>query len=182
MGERTDFSYPHVGVTAGHSPSPPPGFRLLRERIRLGRGPALAAAAGEAVLCWRMHRAAGVALTAGAEVAEPGARVTVAIGLGPLRVGGDCRVVWTVRERDRVGFAYGTLPGHPECGEESFVVTREPDDAVWLTVTAVSRPAVWYTRLAGPLGRTAQRAQARRYGRALRRLVRGPGPGGSQPK
>ncbi|MDT0320979.1 DUF1990 family protein [Streptomyces millisiae] len=183
MSERGDFSYPHVGVTAGRPvSSPPAGYHLLRERVRLGSGRALAVAAGEAVLRWRMHHAAGVRVTSEAEVAGPGVRLTVAFGVGPLRIGGDCRVVWTVREPDRVGFAYGTLPGHPERGEESFVVTRDPDDAVWLTVTAVSRPGVWYVGLAGPLARIAQRAAARRYGRALRRVCRGHGPGGSQPE
>ncbi|GAB2936831.1 DUF1990 family protein [Streptomyces mayteni] len=175
-----DLDYPHVGVTARPGPAPA-GFHLLRERIHLGHGPELAATAGEAVLRWRMHRAAGVRVTTRAEAAEPGVRVSVAVGLGPVRIGGDCRVVWTIREPDRIGFAYGTLPGHPECGEESFVVTRESDDAVWLTVTAVSRPAVWYVRLAGPLGRTAQRTMAWTYGRALRRVCRGRRAGGSQP-
>ena len=33
-----------------------------------------------------------------------------------------CRVVAIVDEPDRFGFAYGTLPVHPEQGEESFLV------------------------------------------------------------
>jgi uncharacterized protein (UPF0548 family) len=38
-------------------------------------------------------------------------------------------VVWTVDEPNRIGFGYGTLQGHPESGEESFVVSREDDDS-----------------------------------------------------
>ncbi|MFE1950591.1 DUF1990 family protein [Streptomyces sp. NPDC059524] len=78
-----------------------------------------------------------------------------------------CRVVRVVREPDRIGFAYGTLAGHPECGEEAFLVTREPDGSVWFRIRAFSRPGRWYTRLAGPLARVVQLAVTRRYLRAL---------------
>jgi uncharacterized protein (UPF0548 family) len=78
--------------------------------------------------------------------------------------------VWVVNEPDRVGFAYGTLVGHPEAGEESLVVTREPD-GVYATIRAYSRAATWYTRLAGPLTRKAQYYAATRYVAALRRLA-----------
>jgi uncharacterized protein (UPF0548 family) len=109
-------------------------------------------------------------VSAAAPEAEPGVAVTVGLGVGPLRLNAPCRVVWTLREPDRMGFAYGTLPGHPACGEEAFLVERLPDDSVWLTVTAFSRQVRWYTRAGGPLTRAAQRAYARRCGRVLRRL------------
>jgi uncharacterized protein (UPF0548 family) len=85
-------------------------------------------------------------------------------------------VVWTVEEYRRTGWAYGTLPGHPESGEESFVVDRTGDGTVWLTVTAFSRAAKWYSRAAGPAARGLQHAYARRCGLALRRLCAGLDP------
>ncbi|MEU9102122.1 DUF1990 domain-containing protein [Streptomyces sp. NPDC048361] len=78
-----------------------------------------------------------------------------------------CHVVWTVRSAERIGFAYGTLPGHPECGEESFVVGREADGLVWFEVAAFSRPARWYARLGGPFTRLLQDLAIRRYLRAV---------------
>lgn len=72
-------------------------------------------------------------------------------------------------EPDRVGFAYGTLPGHPECGEQSFVVTRDETGAVWFTIRAFSRPARWFSRLGAPVTRVLQRLATRRYLRALTR-------------
>lgn len=168
------FTYRDVGATSGGARLPPPGFHLLRVRVRLGEGPAVQRAAGQAVMDWRMHRATGAWVETDAAEAEPGVGVTVGLGVGwlRLRLRAPCRVVWTVRERDRTGFAYGTLPGHPVCGEEAFVVERSAeDDTVWLTVTAFSRPACWYVRAVGPVGRVAQRAFARRYGRVLRRLA-----------
>ncbi|GAA3125089.1 uncharacterized protein (UPF0548 family) [Kribbella aluminosa] len=77
--------------------------------------------------------------------------------------------VWTVNEPDRIGFAYGTLQGHPESGEESFLVARAAD-GVYVAIRAYSRPASWYTRLAGPVTRKAQYCAATRYAAALRRL------------
>ncbi len=75
--------------------------------------------------------------------------------------------MYTIQEPDRVGFAYGTLVGHPERGEELFLVERQADDSVTLTIRAFSRPARWYTRLAGPLYRLVQRLIIERYLRAL---------------
>jgi uncharacterized protein (UPF0548 family) len=50
--------------------------------------------------------------------------------------------VFTLRtpDPDRYGFAYGTLPAHPEEGEELFLVTRGGDDTVRFEITAFSRP------------------------------------------
>jgi uncharacterized protein (UPF0548 family) len=80
-------------------------------------------------------------------------------------------VVWTAYEKDRTGFAYGTLSGHPEKGEESFVVDYREDGSVWFTVMAFSSPARWFTRLAGPLVPVVQHWYARRLGRTLERIV-----------
>lgn len=164
------FSYPEIGATCDPGGLPPAGYRRLHVRTRLGAGAEVLRRAGEQVLGWRMHRAVGVRIDATAPEAAAGVRVTV--GLWRLRA--PCAVVWAVREPRRVGFAYGTLPGHPERGEEAFLVTMDEADAdsVWLHVIAFSRPARWYTALAGPLVPVFQRAYARRCGVVLRRLSR----------
>jgi uncharacterized protein (UPF0548 family) len=165
-------NYPEVGATRHEEL--PDGYRHLRHQVLIGRGRDVFEAAGAAVTTWRMHREAGVRIRAGALRAEPGTAVECAIGVGPLRIDAPCRVVWTVYEAQRIGFAYGTLAGHPECGEESFVVELLPDDSVRFTVTAFSRPGRWYTRLAGPLVPLCQRLYARHCGRTLRRLAAAP--------
>ncbi|AXI76430.1 DUF1990 family protein [Peterkaempfera bronchialis] len=164
----TGFTYPEVGATAA-GPLPP-GYHHLRHRTLLGHGRDVLEAAGEAVLTWRMHRAAGAGVRAQAGRAAPGVTVEVSLGVGPLRLTAPCRVVWTVGEPDRIGFAYGTLDGHPEQGEESFVVRMGDDKAVWFAVTAFSRPARWFSRAAGPAVPVAQKLYARRCGQVLRRL------------
>jgi len=164
------FSYPEVGATEEGGPLPA-GYRHLRYRTRLGFGQDVFEAAGESVLTWRMHRAAGVGLEATGPRAAPGVGVRVLLGRGRLGLAAPCEVVWAVEEPARLGFAYGTLAGHPECGEEAFLVELAPDGQVWFTVSAFSRPARWYTRAAGPLVPLFQRLYALRCGRVLRRLA-----------
>src|SRR5262245_57485179 len=127
-------------------------------------------------MTFRMHRATGVRVAATAESAAPGVEVVVRLGVGPLRIAAPCRIVWTVSDPSRIGFGYGTLPGHPERGEESFVVHRDADGQVWLTVTAFSRPGRWYTAAAGPVVPLLQSAYARLLGATMRRLCGRAGP------
>ncbi|WP_405619336.1 DUF1990 family protein [Streptomyces sp. NBC_00076] len=160
------FTYDDVGATreAGFCP---PGFHPMHVRSRIGEGKEVFRRASEALLTWEMHRALGVGVDVSADRAAPDVDVTVTLG-GVIKA--PCRVVWTLEEPRRVGWAYGTLAGHPECGEESFVVDRTGDGTVWLTISAFSRAAKWYSRAGGPATRGLQQAYARRCGAALRRL------------
>ena len=96
--------------------------------------------------------------------------VTAGLGVGPARIWGPCQVVWSEESPTLAGFGYGTLPGHPERGEEAFVVGRDDDGAVWFEVRAFSRPDRWFTRAGGPAVRAVQHAYAWWLGRTLRRL------------
>jgi uncharacterized protein (UPF0548 family) len=162
------FSYDVVGAT--RFAETPSGYHRLEHRARIGTGDAVFRRAGDALMSWKMHSAAGIRIKATESPAVIGTNSLGRLGTGPVGVPIPCRVVWTVDEPDRIGFAYGTLPGHPESGEESFVITREGED-VYLTVLAYSRPATWYTRLGGPAARKAQSFFAHRYTRALRHLA-----------
>jgi uncharacterized protein (UPF0548 family) len=158
----TAFTYAEVGATRRRPM--PAHYNRLRYRLQLPDGSFEAAA--EAVLTFRMHRSIGARITTEAGRATPGADVTVQ--LGPFTVPN--RVVYVLDEPDVQGFAYGTLPGHQESGEEAFMVTRDAHGHVWFSVTAFSRPVKWPTILAGPIAVLAQRGFARLCGRALRRL------------
>lgn len=176
----TPLNYPDAGATQKGAALWPAGYRKLQVRSRLGRGDADFEAAAEAVTTWRLHRAAGVRFGTDALRAAPGVEVEVGLGIGALRLHAPCRVVWTVAEERRAGWAYGTLPGHPVRGEEAFVVSQEEDGTVWLDVLAFSRPVTWPTVAAGPLLPVFQRWYARWCGRVLRRLVREAASGGEE--
>ncbi|MFH9090180.1 DUF1990 domain-containing protein [Streptomyces sp. NPDC017673] len=164
------FTYEPVGATRDDLTFCPPGFHPMLVRTRLGEGQEVFQRAAEAVLTWEMHRALGVGIDAGADRAAPGTDVTVTLA-GVIRA--PCRIIWTAEQHRRAGWAYGTLEGHPECGEEAFVVDRTGDGTVWLTVAAFSKAAKWYARAGGPATRGLQHAYARRCGVVLRRLCGG---------
>ncbi|MFD0686536.1 DUF1990 family protein [Actinomadura fibrosa] len=165
-----DFTYAEVGAT--YNADRPDGYSHLRVRTLVGQGPAVMRNATDALMEFWMHRALPVRVNASAPRAAPGVSVEIGLGIGPFRVKAPCRIDWTRDEERRAGWAYGTLPGHPEIGEEAFVVHLDDEGDVWLTVTAFSRPAGTAARLAGPLLPVAQRAYARRCGSVLRRLSR----------
>ncbi|MFE7776828.1 DUF1990 family protein [Streptomyces sp. NPDC057445] len=179
MDNSSPLNYAEAGAT--RLAPLPDGYHHLRHRVAVGHGRAAFEAAGDAVVTWRMHRASGARVRAAAPRAEPETDVELSIGLGPLRFCAPCRVIWVVDSGSRRGFAYGTRPGHPEQGEESFVIELGGDGTVWFAVTAFSRPARWYTRLAGPLVPVFQRLYARLLSRTLRRVAAADGAGGGRP-
>jgi hypothetical protein len=57
----------------------------------------------------------------------------------------------------RCGFAYRTLEGHPECGEETFVVEKNlATGKITVALRSWSRPGLWLARLAYPVTRRLQ--------------------------
>ncbi len=118
---------------------------------------------------WKVHERAGLRVAASSLAVTADAVVEMRLGVGPLALRIPCRVVYVVNEPDRCGFAYGTLPGHPVSGEESFVVSRHPGGRVEFTISAFSRPATRLSRAAGPLGRRLQGLMTERYLSALDR-------------
>ncbi|MFJ3921523.1 DUF1990 family protein [Streptomyces sp. NPDC090022] len=168
---RDTLNYPDRGATARRPL--PAGYHHLHHRAPLGHGRAVFEAAGTAVTTLALHRATGFTVRADHASVRPGSQVEVGIGLGPLRISAPCEVIWTAYAPGRAGFAYGTRDGHPESGEESFLVELAADGTVWFEVTAFSRPATWYTRLAGPVVPFLQLRYARLLTRTLRALAAG---------
>jgi uncharacterized protein (UPF0548 family) len=161
-----DLTYPEHGATRA---ALPPGYHHLERRARLGTGRAVFERGAAALMSWEIHRAAGLRVTAEG-AARPGERVVSRIAPG---LTAPCRVVYVLDEPGRRGFAYGTLPGHPESGEEAFMLDIDEADVVWFTVRAFTRPGTLLARVSGPFGHAAQRLMAQRYVRAMRRLSAG---------
>ncbi|MDG4669325.1 DUF1990 domain-containing protein [Mycobacterium sp. 236(2023)] len=155
------LTYSEVGATAGAMPT---GYHHIRKSAVIGRGRERFEQAATEGMRWGMLRGAGLRVEATAPVAAIGAEVLV--HLGPVVA--PCRVVYVVDEPDRRGFAYGTLPGHAERGEELFLVRYDPvTEDVHAEVAAFSRHATWWSRLGSPLTSAVQRLITDRYLRAL---------------
>ncbi len=97
----------------------------------------------------------------------PGDTAVLVVPLWLFGIRAPCRVIYVIDEPNRKGFAYGTLPGHPESGEEAFIVDQTDDGSVWLTIRSLSRPSGWQWWAVYPVLRIAQAIFTRRYFRAL---------------
>ena len=157
------LTYPAVGAT--REPTMPAGYHHVERSATIGQGRVAFERAAAALADWSMFRRVGFRVPAATPPVAPGVEVRMRL-FGVLLV--PCRVVYTVEETGRRGFAYGTLPGHPESGEEAFVVSLGESGEVVFRIRAFSRPATLLTRVAGPAGRAAQHLATSRYLRAIR--------------
>jgi uncharacterized protein (UPF0548 family) len=149
------FSYEPVGATRdGRAPV---GFDRDHNRELLGTGAPAFAAACAAVRAWRMFAPPLVWIEPQGTPISTGDVVGVvahALGVWWLNA---ARIVYVIDEPRWFGFAYGTLPGHVERGEERFSVEWLDDDTVWYDLMAFSRPHYWGARLVKPFARRLQR-------------------------
>jgi uncharacterized protein (UPF0548 family) len=159
------FTYAPVGAT---SVGPPAGFAWFERSTKLVRRDFDAAALD--LFMWRLHGRAGLRVEASDAPLRQDTVVLMRLGVGPASLRIPCRVVYVINETELRGFAYGTLPGHPEAGEERFMLHHHPDGSIGLTISAFSRSASRLAKLGGPVSRTFQGLMTHRYIRALDRL------------
>ncbi len=168
-----DFSYEEVGFSDHRSPA---GYNLDHNRVRLGTGAADFEAARAALHGWRMFPRPWTEIWPPDAPIQPGTVVVVLFRLFGLWWLSSSRIVYLVDEATpvrRAGFAYGTLPGHVEQGEERFTVELHPDGAVWYDLRAFSRPRAPLVRLGYPFARRLQRRFVRDSQEAMRQAVAG---------
>jgi uncharacterized protein (UPF0548 family) len=154
-------TYPEVGAT--RDARLPAGYRHDTYERHLGRGAEVFDLAAAAVRAWQAQVGAGV------ELFPPGARVgdeqTVVLLFRVLGLWAalPCRVVYFEGEPDRFAFAYGTLPGHPECGEVRFAVERDAAGEVVFRIRSFSRTVDPLARVGSPVTRRIQVRVTQRY-------------------
>jgi len=168
------FSYSAVGATAT---IPPTGFDVDHTRIKLGEGEPVFHSARAALQRWEQFRLGWVEAWSPDTAIEAGDIVAVmghAIGLWWLN---SCRIVYVVDDPGPIpkfGFAYGTLPGHVESGEERFLIEWDrAENSVWYDILAFSRPNHFLTRLGYPFVRRKQARFRRESAAAMLKAVRG---------
>jgi uncharacterized protein (UPF0548 family) len=162
-------TYSDIGASlAGKQPE---GFHHDHHEAALGSGPETFQRAVEGLKTWEAHRLPGIRVFPGDQEIRTGATVVVTLGSPFVSLAAPCRIVSVMDGQTRWGFAYGTLPGHPEQGEEAFVVSISPDQTVHFEIQAFSRPGDSLVRLSGPIGRGIQRVGTGGYLHALKRFV-----------
>ncbi len=170
---KLDFTYSAVGATAK---VPPDGYAVDHTRIKLGEGIEAFGAAKAALERWQHFRLGWVETWPPDAPIQVGQPVAVMARLFGIWMVSACRIVYVINEDGpikRFGFAYGTLPDHPESGEERFVVEwSQTDGSVWYDILAFSRPHQLLTRLGYPLVRRFQKRFARESAAAMVAAVR----------
>jgi uncharacterized protein (UPF0548 family) len=180
---------------AGSGVPAPKGYRLDHHVAQLGIGAEVFAQARQALQTWQMLQLGDWlrpcwprAPIVPGEIVGTLAQV---LGIWSVNV---CRIVYVIDESERscgrlaprdkpmakhaerdgygrFGFAYGTLPGHPERGEECFLIERRADDNVWYHILAYSRPGRLVAWLGYPYVRQLQKRFALESIAAMQRAV-----------
>jgi uncharacterized protein (UPF0548 family) len=167
------LTYEAVGATSGQ---PPAGYVVDRTRVRLGAGDATFAKVQAAMRHWRQFDLGWVeALPLGTPL-DVGRVVAVRAKAGGVWTVHPARIVYVVDRDERAcggsrqfGFAYGTLPGHMESGEERFLIEQLADGTVWYDIIAFSRPRHVLARLGYPFVRRLQKRFGRDSAAAIER-------------
>jgi uncharacterized protein (UPF0548 family) len=167
--EGAEPTYSDIGATlAGKQPE---GFHHDHFEMVLGTGPDVFQRAVKGLKTWEAHRLPGMQVFPQDLEIRPGATVVLTVGTPLAAIAAPCRIVSVIDGQTRWGFAYGTLPGHPEQGEEAFIVSIAPDETVRFEIEAFSRPGDPLVWISGPIGRGIQRGGTGAYLRALKRFV-----------
>jgi uncharacterized protein (UPF0548 family) len=162
------YSYGEIDAT---KTTPPRGYDIDHNRIQLGTGREVFTRAKEAVRRWEMFNLGWLQLWKPTAPIAVDTTVAVLAHVWSIWILNACRIVYVIDDTgpmDIFGFAYGTLPGHVERGEERFTVQwNHTDDSVWYDILAFSRPNHWLTRLGYPYVRRLQKRFARASQQAM---------------
>ena len=120
---------------------------------------------------WQPQKGAGVEVVPGDARVDENETVILLLRAAGLCAPAPCRVVYVVDEADQFGFAYGTLPGHPEMGEVAFMVSKAAEE-ITFRVLSFSRTVDPLARLGTPLTRWVQKRVTRQYLTALAQAAR----------
>jgi uncharacterized protein (UPF0548 family) len=186
-----DFTYPHVGATASlpHSPLPTPhSYTVDHSRVELGKGATTFERAKAALQRWQQFNLGWLEAFPDDTPIRASETVLVIARAGGLWWTNAARIVYTIDSSlplplgegrgegalnaARFGFAYGTLPGHVESGEERFLIESDREtNVVHFDILAFSRPRHFLVRLNRRRARAMQTRFAAEAAAAMRDAV-----------
>jgi uncharacterized protein (UPF0548 family) len=172
-----DFTYSGIGATFDQT-SMPAGYVVDRTRVELGRGQVVFDRAKMALTRWRQFQLGWLEAFPADTPIRSGETVLVVARAGGMWWTNAARIVYVVDDNSpassRFGFAYGTLPGHVESGEERFLIEWDhATDVVWFEVLAFSRPRHFLVRLNRRRARAMQKRFAAESTAAMQQYVAG---------
>jgi len=175
----TDYPLNYLEEAASKMDEAPPGYNLDHHRIPLGKGEVQFEKAKKALRDWRMVELGWLVMHRPDEPLQEGQVVASLTRYAFVWFLNPCRIVFVTEEElegqeniVRFAFAYGTLKGHVEQGEERFYVDwNKITNEVHYGVLAFSKPAHILTKLFYPLTRKLQKRFALDSLRAMTRAM-----------
>lgn len=172
--EHLGFSYSNQGATKSEELSDRvlARYNVDQNRIVIGRGQSDWETAKTAIRSWRMFDISWVEICRPLTPIRKGENAAILIrhfGFYSLNA---ARIVYTIDEPNRFGFAYGTLEDHGESGEERFLVDMDAvSGEVSYDLLAFSTPNHLLARLGYPLTRLLQKRFAENSKAAMCRAM-----------
>lgn len=161
------LSYREVAATRG---KPVGGFDNDHNSIYLGKGDDIWLNAKNALTRWKQFPEPWTRIFQQTTRIEKDKTVAVLFQIFGFWWINSAKIVYTIDEAQRFGYAYGTLPGHLEKGEECFWIEKEAGGAVYYHIKAFSRPAYWIVWAAYPLARHFQKRFVRQSLSTMKKL------------
>lgn len=174
-------TYDHVGSTIEPEQWP---LRTTHSRsVTIGHGQTMFEAACEGLRRWECHRGVGAFVFPDSAPLTLGTTLLVTLRLGPVSIIVPDRIVAVVDDATQsaegthrtFGFAYGTIEGHQERGEESYLVEKDAQGVVTATIRVDASAATWGAKLVSPAVIAFQHAAVNRYLGALATYARSVG-------
>lgn len=152
--QKLDYSYPEVGASQSDGP-----FHYDNDynHIVLGRGEEIWERAKVVLREWKQFPAPWTTINPVNAPLREKETVAVLFRIWGLWFTNSARIIYVLDEDSRFGFAYGTLPGHIETGEECFWIEKDGEGKVSYHIRAFSRPRHWLVRLGYPVARWYQK-------------------------
>ncbi len=165
--EGRDYSYTEVGQTRQREPKQ---YDNDHHSIILGKGEAVWEKAKRALENWQQFPAHWTKIYPNTAPLRRGTTVAVLFRVLGIWWTNSARIVYDFSDEKRFGFAYGTLPGHVETGEEVFWIERDETGEISYHIKAFSRPAYWFVWLGYPIARIFQRRFCRESMAQMKKL------------
>ncbi len=145
------FNYLDVGATRRELPA---RYDHHQVEVILGQGRSVYVKAESALKAWKQFDVGWVsALPADTPICE-GENIAIRASLFGMWSLAACRIIEVIDHKDtsemKFGFAFGTLPAHPEQGEERFEIRCDASGIVTYRITAFFRPNYLSAKIAWP--------------------------------
>jgi len=160
-----NFSYDSVGAT--REDPMPSGYRHDFYEIDLGKGSKIFENAKSGLKNYQAQIGAGLVVVANDKHLKENTSLFIGINLLFLSVVARTRIAYVNESENAFSYAYGTLDGHPEEGEEAFILTIDENENVVLEIICFSKMKCIGTKIGKPVARYLQRRVTNNYLKAM---------------